>query len=89
MSLDENKRADAYEKALTAFYGHPSVEGILIWGFWDQAHWRGEGAALVKGNDFEVSQSGRRDWRMCEIRLYSLVVFSITPSLKQIGSQVF
>nr|KAG5711833.1 hypothetical protein BaRGS_026274 [Batillaria attramentaria] len=49
-SNDENKRADYYENALTALYGHPSVEGILIWGFWDQAHWRGEAASLVKGN---------------------------------------
>ena len=52
---DENRRADFYEKALRALYGHPSVEGILFWGFWDQAHWRGEKAALVRGNNLDVS----------------------------------
>nr|KAG5712881.1 hypothetical protein BaRGS_007478 [Batillaria attramentaria] len=52
-STDENKRADFYEKVLRAFYGHPAVEGIMFWGFWDQRHWRGERAALVKGNDLQ------------------------------------
>ena len=57
MSWNEYKRADSYEKALTAFYNHPNVEGILMWGFWDQSHWRGEAAALVKGNNLEVGTS--------------------------------
>ena len=51
---DENRRADFYEKALRSFYGHPAVEGILFWGFWDQLHWRGEKAALVRGDNLEV-----------------------------------
>nr|KAG5711832.1 hypothetical protein BaRGS_026273 [Batillaria attramentaria] len=59
-SNDENKRADYYENALTALYGHPHVEGILIWGFWDQAHWRGEAASLVKGNNLDLTAAGRR-----------------------------
>ncbi|KAK7107886.1 hypothetical protein V1264_015724 [Littorina saxatilis] len=46
---DENRRADFYEKALTAMYSHPNVEGILFCGFWDQQHWRGEKAALIMG----------------------------------------
>ena len=54
---DENKRADFYEAALRALYGHPAVEGILFWGFWDQAHWRGENAALVRGDNLEVIPS--------------------------------
>ena len=54
MSQDENKRADFLETALRALYGHPSVEGILLWGFWDQSHWRGEKAALVKGDNLEA-----------------------------------
>ena len=51
---DENRRADFYEAALTAFYSHWNVHGVLFWGFWDQAHWRGNKAALVKGYDFQV-----------------------------------
>ena len=54
---DENRRADFYENALRSFYGHPAVEGILFWGFWDQAHWRGENAALVRGDNLEVIPS--------------------------------
>ena len=30
-----------------SIYGHPAVEGILMWGFWAGAHWRGADAALV------------------------------------------
>ncbi|XP_070190257.1 anti-sigma-I factor RsgI6-like [Littorina saxatilis] len=57
---DENKRADFYERALTAMYGHHAVEGILIWGFWDQQHWRGAKASLVDGSNFHVNAAGRR-----------------------------
>jgi endo-1,4-beta-xylanase len=56
MSTDENKRADFYEKALRTLYAHPAVEGILFWGFWDQSHWRGDKAALVKGDNLDVRQ---------------------------------
>nr|KAG5712878.1 hypothetical protein BaRGS_007475 [Batillaria attramentaria] len=59
-STDENVRADYYERALRAAYGHPAVEGILIWGFWDHAHWRSSKAALVTGDDFQITAAGRR-----------------------------
>nr|KAG5714605.1 hypothetical protein BaRGS_007051 [Batillaria attramentaria] len=59
-AADENRRADYYEKALRALYGHPAVEGILFWGFWDQAHWRGEKASLVKGDNLQLTAAGRR-----------------------------
>ena len=32
-SDDENAKADYYERALRAVYGHPAVEGIMFWGF--------------------------------------------------------
>ncbi|KAK7104508.1 hypothetical protein V1264_019211 [Littorina saxatilis] len=57
---DDNKRADFYEKALRAFYGHPAVEGILFWGFWDHAHWLGGHAALAKGDNVELTPAGHR-----------------------------
>ncbi|KAK7105032.1 uncharacterized protein [Littorina saxatilis] len=60
MSADENRRADFYEHALRALYGHPAVEGILMWGFWDQSHWRGEKAALVKGDNLQMTAAGHR-----------------------------
>ncbi|KAK7099607.1 uncharacterized protein [Littorina saxatilis] len=57
---DENSRADYYEAALRALYAHPAVEGILFWGFWDKSHWRGEKAAMVKGDNLEITAAGRR-----------------------------
>jgi len=78
MAGDENRRADFYEKALRALYGHPSVEGILFWGFWDQAHWRGNKAALVTGNNLDLTAAGRRvldllenQWMTDDTRLVS------------------
>lgn len=75
---DENRRADYYEKALRALYSHPAVEGILFWGFWDQAHWRGEKASLVKGNDLTLTAAGsrvldlfERQWMTDETRVLS------------------
>nr|QGJ04027.1 cellulase [Rapana venosa] len=60
VAQDENRRADFYEKVLRTLYSHPAVEGILFWGFWDQAHWRGEAAALVRGNNLDLTAAGRR-----------------------------
>ncbi|XP_025104481.1 uncharacterized protein LOC112570311, partial [Pomacea canaliculata] len=57
---DEHLRADYYERALRALYGHEAVEGILFWGFWDQAHYAGEKAALVRGNNLDLTEAGRR-----------------------------
>ena len=34
---------------------HPSVEGVLFWGFWDRRHWRGADASLVDGGNLTVS----------------------------------
>nr|KAG5708687.1 hypothetical protein BaRGS_034904 [Batillaria attramentaria] len=58
-TADENKKADFYEHALRAFYGHPAVDGIVFWGFWQNAmshHWK---QALVDAN-FHLTPAGRR-----------------------------
>ena len=57
---DEDTRADYIETAMRAFFGHPAVEGILLWGFWDQSHSRGPHAALAQGDHLQV----------CEYSLY-------------------
>ncbi|XP_035667840.1 endo-1,4-beta-xylanase 1-like [Branchiostoma floridae] len=66
---NEFEKADGYEDAMRAAFSHPAVEGLLIWGFWDQAHWRPD-AALVNGDNFQLNEAGRRwqrlvfhDWR--------------------------
>ena len=36
------------------FNSHPNVDGVLLWGFWDQKIFASS-AALVNGKDFVVS----------------------------------
>lgn len=36
---------------------HEGVEGVLMWGFWDKAHWKPD-AAIVNGDDFVVNKAG-------------------------------
>ncbi|XP_064603715.1 uncharacterized protein LOC135469112 [Liolophura sinensis] len=57
---DENLRADWYEIAMRVLFSHPAVEGIVMWGFWSQAHYAGEQASLVSGPDFRVNSAGKR-----------------------------
>nr|ACC86116.1 multi-functional cellulase [Ampullaria crossean]AHB33335.1 multi-functional cellulase [Ampullaria crossean] len=68
VASDENRRADFYEHALTVLYGHHAVEGILMWGFWDKAHWRGARAALVVGDNLQLTAAGRRVLELFEHR---------------------
>lgn len=37
---DEQLQADYYRDFLTASFSHPNINGVLIWGFWESAHWR-------------------------------------------------
>ncbi|XP_050404821.1 uncharacterized protein LOC126820755 [Patella vulgata] len=59
-STDENERADWYETALRAFYGHPAVEGIMFWGFWSNRQSRGVPGSLVTGDEFRINPAGQR-----------------------------
>lgn len=34
---DANKKAVTLENLMTLFFSHPAVEGIMLWGFWDNA----------------------------------------------------
>jgi GH35 family endo-1,4-beta-xylanase len=49
---NEQLQADYLRDFMTALFSHPSVNGILMWGFWEGRHWRPE-AALY-----------RRDWSL-------------------------
>jgi GH35 family endo-1,4-beta-xylanase len=44
---DEEVKAACLETLYTVAFGHPSVEGILMWGFWEGAPWKPR-AALWK-----------------------------------------
>lgn len=41
--------ADYTRDFYTALFAHPSVDGILSWGFWAGAHWRPDAAYLGRG----------------------------------------
>lgn len=56
---DENGRADKLENLYRAAFSHPSVAGILMWGFWAGSHWRGANAAIVD-LDWRVNAAGLR-----------------------------
>ena len=59
VNADENARAEALENLYRAAFSHPSVHGILMWGFWAGSHWRGADAAIVD-LDWTVNAAGRR-----------------------------
>ena len=50
---DENTRADWIENALIIYFSHPAVEGVILWGFWDE--FSDPDSSLVNGNYFYVS----------------------------------
>ncbi|ELT91832.1 hypothetical protein CAPTEDRAFT_194144 [Capitella teleta] len=56
---DVNVRAQGYEDALRLFFSHPAVEGIVIWGFWDQGISQPD-ASLVDGPDFVENAAGQK-----------------------------
>ncbi|XP_070200860.1 uncharacterized protein [Littorina saxatilis] len=88
-SANENSRADYYEAVLRALYAHPAVEGILLWGFWDQAHWRGEKAALVKGANLELTAAGRRVLDLLENQWMTDETHALSPSRDHITVRGF
>ena len=50
---DRDARADAYDDLTTLYFSDPNIDGVLLWGFSDQHHWR-PNAALFEGDDFVV-----------------------------------
>jgi GH35 family endo-1,4-beta-xylanase len=59
VDADENRRADKLENLYRSAFSHPSVAGILMWGFWAGSHWRGADAAIVD-LDWRVNAAGQR-----------------------------
>jgi hypothetical protein len=54
---DEFRRAEEVEEFFRMAFSHPAVEGIMLWGFWAGAHWKGPNAALVD-EDWTVNAAG-------------------------------
>jgi GH35 family endo-1,4-beta-xylanase len=68
---DVKLRADNLEKFYRIAFSNPNVEGILMWGFHANTHWRGPNAAIVD-HDWTVNEAGlryqalREEWRTNE-----------------------
>jgi endo-1,4-beta-xylanase len=53
---DERLQADYTRDFMIAVFSHPSVTGILTWGFWEGRHWRPNGAYFRR--DWSVKPAG-------------------------------
>ena len=51
---DLPKRAEGYEDVMRLYFSHPSIHGIVMWTFWDQASGNPD-TSLADGNNLEVS----------------------------------
>jgi GH35 family endo-1,4-beta-xylanase len=65
---DRTLDAQFMKDFMTAVFSHPSVEGFIMWGFWDGAHWHKR--APIFNEDWTEKPTGQvyeqlvlRDWR--------------------------
>jgi len=58
-SPDPQIRASMLERFYRTVFSHSAVEGILMWGFWAGAHWRGPESALVDLN-WTINAAGQQ-----------------------------
>lgn len=57
-SHDVHVKATALKDILTLYFSHPSVEGVLFWGFWD-GHLFSPEVALFNGPDVTPNEAGK------------------------------
>jgi GH35 family endo-1,4-beta-xylanase len=55
---DVNQRADNLEKFFRICFSHSSVEGIIMWSFWESAMWRTD--AYIVNTDWSLNAAGQR-----------------------------
>jgi GH35 family endo-1,4-beta-xylanase len=59
---NEERKAKALVDFYRACFSHPAVEGILMWGFWEGAHWRPKAAIFNK--DFSPKPAAKAYWKL-------------------------
>ena len=60
------RRAEELEIFYRVIFSHPAVEALLLWGFWQRAHFLGEQAPLIDA-DFRMLPAGKRlEWLLHE-----------------------
>ena len=56
-NVDEAVQATYMSDILTAAFGHPAVNSFIMWGFWDNNHWKNN-AAMFR-SDWSIKPSGQ------------------------------
>lgn len=77
--------ADQLEKFYKLIMSHEGVGGILMWGFWDKAHYR-PSSAIVNGDNFQVNKAGEAYIRLYHETFRTKAV--IIPKLNKHGALV-
>jgi len=54
---DKHMQADELRRIFPVYFAHPGVEGILMWGFWEGAHWKPWSALWKK--DWTITPQGQ------------------------------
>ena len=57
LEKDPVKRADNLETVMRSAFSTPSVQGLILWSFWNYSSWRGPYTSLVDGNNWEVRKN--------------------------------
>jgi GH35 family endo-1,4-beta-xylanase len=85
-SLSERDQAQCLERLLTELFAHPSVHGILFWGFWDGNHW------IRNAGFYRMDTSPKPSGRVLEdllLRRWATTVFMDAPELDSDGAFAF
>jgi endo-1,4-beta-xylanase len=56
-ATDEQLQADYFRDFLTVSFSHPEINGILLWGFWEDQDWRPDAALFRK--DWTIKPNGQ------------------------------
>lgn len=62
-NADHSQHAVQLENFYRLMFSLEAVHGVLMWGFWDQAHWK-PGAAIVNGDDLTPNAAGEAYMRL-------------------------
>ncbi|XP_060597011.1 uncharacterized protein LOC132750936 isoform X2 [Ruditapes philippinarum] len=55
--INDTLKAEKLVDLMTIFFGHPSIDGVVFWGFWDGQIWEPE-AAKFTGKNVEPNAAG-------------------------------
>jgi len=59
LSIDDQQQADFTRDFLTFFFSQPQSSAVVMWGFWQGAHWRADEGAAMFDLDWTVRPLGQ------------------------------